>query len=196
MLATGSNNPAAPIHEQAARIRRAHGSQKMRRGVTGRAPTDSIATFLNSKVTKISEIAFLNTLLLELGELNKAGVSTSGSSPITFKKNIPIAKNTKTCPATGTSPALTGTFDMNVDVNIDARVSYGFAVEGKIIPPTINNVGFFTYASFLSRWALISTGFCPVTLVEMRPPSSILWQAPRPHSTVDALMPVISPCLH
>ena len=196
LLVTASNNPVAPVHEQAARIRRAHSSQKMRRGVTGRAPTDAIATFLNSKVLKFSASGCLNRFLLELGELTKGGVSTVGSSPVTFKKNFSIAKNSKTCPATSTTPALTGTFDMNVDIDINARVSYGFAVAGKIVPPTIGNVGFSTYALFLLRCTLILTGFCPVKSVEMHPPFSTLRQPPRLRSKLNALRSPVSPCHH
>ena len=196
MLATGSNNPAAPVREQAARIRRAHSSQKMRRGLGSRAPADVVSGFLNSKTTKLSEGSFLNRTLLELSDLNKSGVSTLGNSPIKVKKNIPIVENSKTCPATATTPALQGGFNMNVDVDIDARVSYGFAVEGQLVPPTIANVGFYTYASFLLRSTPIPIGFCPVTSVEMHPPSSMLWQVPKPNSTVDALRPAISPCPH
>jgi hypothetical protein len=58
VLVTGSNNPAAPVQEQTLRIRRAHSSQKMRRGLTSRAPTDVIATFLNSKITDFPRSAF------------------------------------------------------------------------------------------------------------------------------------------
>lgn len=121
----------------------------MRRGLKERAPGDVVDTFLNSKVTNIFESSFSNSFLLELGELTTGGVETAGSSPLVFKKNFPIAKNSQSCPATATTPALTGNFDMNVDVDIDGFARYGFVVEGKLVPPTIGDVGFFTYVPFL-----------------------------------------------
>jgi len=39
---------------------------------------------------------------------------------------------------------------MNVDVDVDGLVSYGFALEGKIVPPKIDDVGYYAYASSLS----------------------------------------------
>lgn len=43
ILATGSNNKQAPIDKQAARLRRAYSSQKMRRSLFERAPPPSTA---------------------------------------------------------------------------------------------------------------------------------------------------------
>jgi len=37
---------------------------------------------------------------------------------------------------------------LNVDADVEGTTSYGFAVEGKIVPPKLDDVGFYAYASF------------------------------------------------
>ena len=114
----------------------------MRRGLKERAPGDAVNTFLNGKVTTISESSFSNSFLLELSDITSAEII--GSSPFVLKKNFPIAQGSKSCAATATTPALTGSFNMNVDVDIDGFVRYGFVVEGSLVPPRVGDVGFFT----------------------------------------------------
>ena len=127
----------------------------MRRGLKERAPGDAVNTFLNSKVTTISESSFSNSFLLGLSEFTKGTAEAAGSSPLVFKKNFPIAQGSQSCAATATTPALTGDFNMNVDVDLDGFARYGFAVEGKLVPPAIGDVGFFTYVPSFTLHSLI-----------------------------------------
>jgi len=51
-----------------------------------------------------------------------------------------------TCEATEKTPIFNGKLDVKVDLDIEGTVSYGFAVEGKLVPPKLEDVGYYAYA--------------------------------------------------
>lgn len=129
MEVTGSNNPAAPVQQNPAAVRRrsAYGSQKMRRGLTSRGLFDGFFDFLE--------------------DLNRVSVDENGSSEANFQQNFPVISESIACAQTETTPAFDAGFNMNVDVDVTTRVSYGFVVSGTIIPPNIDDVGIYAALS-------------------------------------------------
>lgn len=92
----------------------------------------------------------LNKFLLELGELNNVGVRKDGGIPVSVTKSgFPIAAGEIGCEAKPPAPSFKGSLSVSADVNVDGLVSYGFAVQGKVVPPTLDDVGYYAYASFL-----------------------------------------------
>jgi hypothetical protein len=68
--ATGSNNPAAPLNQEAAQTRRAYVSQKMRRGLSSRS---FFSDFFDSKMTEISLSDFSQHFFVSRIERPKQG---------------------------------------------------------------------------------------------------------------------------
>ena len=108
-----------------------------------------VKAFFDGKVSKNSPgVTFLNIFLLDLSKLNNPGVKIQGGTPFTLKKTLPILSQVKTCAATSKTPAINAKFDINVDVDIDTVVDYGFGIEAKLAPPTVLDFGYYAYALF------------------------------------------------
>jgi len=91
-------------------------------------------------------VIFLSYFLPELSSLNKAGVTKNGGFPANVKKTaFSIAKGQLGCEKTATTPAINVALDINVDMDIAGIVTYGFVVQGKIVPPKLDDVGYFAY---------------------------------------------------
>ena len=79
-------------------------------------------------------------LSLSVGTFNK---SKTGASPINFSKKISLYQQNMSCPQSGKRPAFTGKFSVSVEPSINGNVSYGVAAVGSIIPPRLDEFGFF-----------------------------------------------------
>ncbi|KAJ8486964.1 hypothetical protein ONZ51_g4473 [Trametes cubensis] len=110
-------------------------------------------------------------LSLSVGTLNK---SKTGASPINFSKKISLYQQNMSCPQSGKRPAFTGKFSVSVEPSVNGNVSYGVTAVGSIIPPRLDEFGFFvgldaTVATILavdaSLTGSLSSGSIPLVSV-------------------------------
>ncbi|KAH9894966.1 hypothetical protein C8Q73DRAFT_645192 [Cubamyces lactineus] len=77
---------------------------------------------------------------LSVGNFN---TTKTGAFPLNFDKKVSLYQKNMTCPQQGKRPAFLGQLLVGVEPSVNGSISYGVSAAGSIIPPQLNEFGFY-----------------------------------------------------